>query len=327
MVCSGVGDVPQDDSVATPRPFSLIDRGMVPTEESDESLDSHWAIAVIGPAERAELLAFAEQASRKIVAGLLPDAASLPERLLPLASAYEFAAREWLDLEGLGNPGAAPSPQESDLRRRRIEFGARRAFVLSAPLPLEETDPAGAVYHTLLLGALAEVAGRQGDYRSWLALVARDVFASSDAAAPWDLTLLRWAVELWTEVLDGSGPSGLTHAMELVATIREQRPQREADFLAALDESAEMRARFYLFALFHLTEAATEVLLYRLHGRPADARYRVFVSLSLAREATVGDTRMHPALEWLYEAAARVLERRTPQLELLSERGVETRVH
>lgn len=312
---------------AVTRPLSLIGRGMAPNEGTDESLDSHWAVAVIGPAERAELLAFAEQAARRIAAGTLPDPNSLPERLLPLASAYEFAAREWLDLEGLGNPGAAPTPQESEIRRRNIELGARRAFQLGMPIPLEDTDPTGAVYHALLLAALAEVAGRQAEYRSWLALLREHIFPADATGAPWDLTLLRRAVELWIEVLGGSGPSGLQRAMELVATIREERPSREAEFLTRLDENAEMRARFYLFALFHLTEAATEVLLFRLHGKPHDARYRVFVSLTLAREATVGDARMHPALEWLYEAAARVIERRTPQLELLPESGVGTRVH
>ncbi|HEX7938801.1 MAG TPA: hypothetical protein VF483_07385, partial [Gemmatimonadaceae bacterium] len=62
---------------------------------------------------------------------------------------------------------------------------------------------------------------------------------------------------------------------------------------------------------------ATELLLYRLHGEPADVRQRVFVALSLAGEATAGDARIHSALDWLYEAAAHIATRRTPQLDLL----------
>lgn len=299
---------------------------MVPLDGMDESLDSHWAVAVIGPEERAFLLAFAERAARRIVAGDWPGEEAIPDRLLPLASAYEFAAREWLDLEGLGNPGAAPTEAESDHRRGRLEYGAHRAFLLGAALPLEDSDQLGALYHALLLAALAQIAGHEAEYRGWLALH-RDTLFRADGEERWDVQLLRYAVELWTEVLAGTGPSGLDHAMELVATIREQRPLRDAEFLAGQDESEEMRLRFYLFALSHLTDAATEVLLYRLHGKPDDVRYRVFVSLSLAREATIGDARMHPPLEWLYEAAVRVIERRTPQLELLPESELGTRVH
>lgn len=299
---------------------------MVPLDGTDESLDSHWAVAVIGPEERASLLAFAERAARRMASGDWPGDESIPERLLPLASAYEFAAREWLDLEGLGNPGAAPSAEESEVRRARLELGAHRAFLLGAALPLEDTDQTGALYHALLLAALAQISGHESEFRSWLALH-RGVLFHAAATERWDVLLLRYAVELWTEILSGTGPSGLQRAMELVATIREQRPLRDAEFLADLEESEEMRLRFYLFALSHLTDAATEVLLYRLHGRPEDVRYRVFVSLSLAREATIGDARMHPPLEWLYEAAVRVIERRTPQLELLPESEIGTRVH
>lgn len=308
------------------RPHSLIDIQMAPAEETDESLDTHWAVAVIGPDERAELLAFAERAARRMLAGDWQYDQPLPERLLPLASAYEFAARELLDLEGLGNPGASGSPEESAARRSRIDTGARRAFVLSAPIPLEDSDQAGALYHALLLAALAEISGRAAAFDSWLAAHGERLFTAVPAER-WDHTLLRYTVELWAEVLGGTGPSGLARAMELVATIREQRPHRERQFLSTLDETEEIRARFFLFALFHLTEAATEVLLYRLHGKPDDARFRVYVSLSLAREAMIGDARMHPPIEWLNEAAGRVIERRTPQLELLPNAESGTRVH
>jgi len=87
--------------------------------------------------------------------------------------------------------------------------------------------------------------------------------------------------------------------------------------LEGADETAEMSLRFFFFALHHLTDAATELLLFRLHGEPPDVRQRIFVALSLAGEATAGDARSHAALDWLYEAAARIIARRTPQLDLL----------
>jgi hypothetical protein len=90
-----------------------------------------------------------------------------------------------------------------------------------------------------------------------------------------------------------------------------------------------MTQRFFFFALHHLTDAATELLLYRLHGEPADVRQRVFVALSLAGEATAGDARIHAALDWLYEAAIRIVARRTPQLDLLPNQATRatTRAH
>jgi hypothetical protein len=87
--------------------------------------------------------------------------------------------------------------------------------------------------------------------------------------------------------------------------------------LALADEAAGTMLRFFFFALHHLTDGATELLLYRLHGKPDDIRQRLFVALSLAAEATAGDARIHAALDWLYEAAAGIVARRTPQLDLL----------
>jgi hypothetical protein len=86
----------------------------------------------------------------------------------------------------------------------------------------------------------------------------------------------------------------------------------------------EMPLRFFFFAMHHLTDAATELLLFRLHGEPHDIRQRLFVALSLAGEATSGDARIHAALDWLYEAAARIVARRTPQLDLLPHQSTRT---
>src|SRR5205085_4648341 len=188
-------------------------------------------------------------------------------------------------------------------------------------------DEVGALYRALLVTALGHVAAQGDALRVWINVHRRQLFPGDDRELRWDLLLLRRNVELWSEVLAGSGPSGLERAMEIVATVREERVTRERELLASFDESEEMRMRFYLFALFHLTEAATELLLYRLHGAPNDVTQRVYVALSLARSATSGDMQILPALEWLYESAACVIEQRTPQLELLPEGERDGRVH
>jgi hypothetical protein len=288
----------------------------LPMDDASESLDAHWAVAVFEPADRKELLAFAEQVRRGILTGTWEVDSPVSESLLPLSSAYELAARERLDLFGVGHPNSTASAEQRSERARYIELGARRAFDLAVAIPLDDTDAHGVLYHTLLLSALATVAGRDTEFRGWLVLHRAKLF-ERNVDDDWATEYLRAIVELWTDVLEGAGPSGLDRAMELVATIRENRPDRERDTLDDADETSEMSLRFFFFALHHLTDAATELLLFRLHGEPDDVRQRIFVALSLAGEATAGDARIHAALDWLFEAAARIVARRTPQLDLL----------
>jgi hypothetical protein len=294
---------------------------MIQVDDAGDLLDAHWAVAVFEPADRKELLAFAEEVRRKLLAGTWSVNTDVPEQLLPLSSAYELAARERLDLFGLGHPNSPATVEQRAERARFVELGARRAFDLGVSIPLGGTDAGGSLYQALLLAALGTVAGRDTEYRSWLTLHRERLFEGLKAD-DWALTYLRAIVELWTDVLQGAGPSGLDRAMEIVATIRETRPSRETAALSAGDETVEMRLRFFFFALHHLTDAATELLLYRLHGEPTDIRQRLFVALSLAGEATAGDARIHSALDWLFEAAVRIATRRTPQLDLLPGSGM-----
>lgn len=285
-------------------------------DDAADSLDAHWAVAVFDSADRRELLSFAEDVRRRVLAGTWTANSPVSEQLLPLSSAYELAARERLDLSGVGNPNTTATAEQRAERARLLELGARRAFDLAIAIPIDEADAHGALYHTLLLDALAIVAGRDTEFRGWLALHRDALFGA--VGEDWPTQYLSIVVELWTEVLEGVGPSGLEHAMELIATIRERRPDHERETLEGADEEDEMSLRFFFFALHHLTDAATELVLFRLHGDPPDIRQRLFVALSLAGEATAGDSRIHAALDWIYEAAIRVVARRTPQLDLLS---------
>lgn len=285
-------------------------------DDAGESLDAHWAVAVFDAADRRQLLAFAEDVRRQILAATWEVDSAVSDQLLPLSSAYELAARERLDLFGIGHPNTTASVEQRSDRARFLALGARKAFDLAVAIPLDDTDAHGVLYHTLLLSALAAVAGRDTEFRGWLVLQRARLFQSA-IDDDWPTEYVRYIVELWTDVLNGAGPSGLERAMELIATIRENRPARERETLDGADEDSEMSLRFFFFALHHLTDAATELLLFRLHGEPDDIRQRMFVALSLAGEATAGDARIHAALDWLFEAAARIVARRTPQLDLL----------
>ena len=285
-----------------------------------DTFDRHWAVKVVTPEDRANAVSFAMGIMSRICAGEIPATSTeIPEYFVPLAGAYVIAAREWLDFEGAASPSAILSGEQQTQRTAHIEVGADRAFVLTAALPVEPTERVAALYRALLLAGLAQLGNKQTEFRHWLRAYEHVLFPPTEDENRWDLVLLRRVAELWTDVLRGAGPSGLERGMELIASIREERPVREPAFMQTIEPADETRIRFYLFTLFHLTEAATELLLFRLHGEPEAIEPRLYSHFSLAREAAGGDPRLDASFDWLYEAARRVVELRTAQLELLPE--------
>jgi hypothetical protein len=107
--------------------------------------------------------------------------------------------------------------------------------------------------------------------------------------------------------------------MEIIASIREERPDREARLLAAVSPDEHARLKLHLFSLFHLAEAATDLLLFRLHGEPETVTHQLYGRLLLAREGAAGDPRLDATCDWLFEASRLVVEARSSQLELMSE--------
>ena len=285
-----------------------------------DSLDRHWAVKVVSPEDRAAAIQYGMSVLTRLCTGEPIDrSATLPEFVVPLAGAYAIAAGDWLDFEGAASPSAILSAGQEAQRAAHIEVGADRAFILTAALPVEPEERVAALYRTLLLGGLAELGHKHAEFRCWLRANEDILFRRTENEARWDLVLLRRVVELWTHVLRGAGPSGLEHAMEIVASIREERPVREAEFFATVDPADEPRMRFFAFTLFHLTEAATELLLFRLHGEPERVDARMYRHFALARDAAGGDPRLDASFDWLYEASRRVVAQRTAELELLPE--------
>jgi hypothetical protein len=285
-----------------------------------ETLDRHWAVKVVTPEDRAVSVRYAMGVlTRMATGGPGPAEADIPEFVVPLSGAYVIAASEWLDFEGAASPTARLSAEQEAQRTAHIESGADRAFILTASLPIERNERIAALYRTLLLSGLAQLGHKQTEFRHWLRAHEDVLFPPREDEARWDIVILRRMAELWTHLLRGAGPSGLQHAMELVASIREERPVREPAFLATVSEADESRTRFYLFTLFHLTEAATELLLFRLHGEPERIDARLYGHFTLARDAAGGDPRLDASFDWLYEASRRVVAQRTAQLELLPE--------
>jgi hypothetical protein len=287
-----------------------------------ETLDRHWAVKVVTPEDRAAAIQYGMGMLTRLGSGEpVTDAEAPPEFVVPLAGASVIAAGEWLDFEGAASPSVLLSADQQAQRVAHIEAGADRAFILTAALPLEPDERVAALYRTLLLAGLAELSHKHNELRHWLRAHDALLFPPTEDESRWDLLLLRRVVELWIDVLRGAGPSGLDHAMELVASIREERPVREPAFLATVDAADETRMRFFMFTLFHLTEAATDLLLFRLHGEPERVETRLYGHFSLARDAAGGDPRLDASFDWLYEASRRIVAQRTAQLELLPERS------
>jgi hypothetical protein len=292
----------------------------LPQHNALDTLDRHWAVKVVTPEDRAAAIHYGMGVLTRLVGGeSMADAAPPPDFVVPLAGAYVIAASEWLDFEGAASPSAMLSIEQEAQRAAHIEIGADRAFILTAALPVEADERIASLYRALLLAGLSQLANRQTEFRHWLRAHDDMLFPADAEAARWDIALLRRIVELWTHVLRGAGPSGLEHAMEIVASIREDRPVREPQFTATVDTVDEGRTRFFLFTLFHLTEAATELLLFRLHGEPERIESRLYSHFTLARDAAGGDPRLDASFDWLYEASRRIVAQRTAQLELLPE--------
>jgi hypothetical protein len=291
------------------------------TESALETIDNHWAVRVVDSEDRAAAVRYAVAVMNRIAAGDATRVDGMPPLIVPLGSAYALAGRELLDFEGAGAPTTLLTERQSAVRRVHLEAAASQAFLLVAALPVD-TNPdehPAMLYRTLMLTALARVGGRSKEFEQWLLLFGRVVFPSLRADDRWDLIMLRRVVELWTHILRGNGPSGLRNAMEIIASIREERPDREAELMAEVPQDEQPRLKLHLFSLFHLAEAATDLLLFRLHGEPESVTHQLYGRLLLAREGAAGDPRLDATCDWLFEASRLVVEARNSQLELMSE--------
>lgn len=282
---------------------------MATVRAAADPLELHWAIAAIDAERRAAALAVADAARARGAAGAAVASADDLAEVELLAGAYDLAARD--RLEQLRSP---PPGRDVEVLEAQLADGAAHALALYAALPLPD-DAAALWQRALHLRALAEVAGARAEWTRWMA-VHEAALPGQDAGAAWDVALLGRLVRLWDDLLQRSGPGELEAVMESIATIREERPAREQRLLARLDADARVAARFYLFALYHAVDAATELMLFLRHGAPADIARRLALRFSLAREATAGDFALDVLFTWLYAAAMRVVRRRTAQLEI-----------
>ena len=235
------------------------------------NLDRHWAVKVVTPEDRATTVRYAMGVLTRLVhrraAGRDRDAAGFrrsPRRRL--RDRRERMAR----LRGSRIADGAALPRTA--RRsapRTSRLGADRAFMLTAALPVDPAERVAALYRTLLLGrprAARQQANRVPPLAEGVRIAALPAHRGRRALGSRAAATRRRAVDaraarrrsLGTRARDGDhrvDPRGASDARSGV--LRHGRRRRR------------IGSASFSFTLFHLTEAATELLLFRVHGEPA----------------------------------------------------------
>ena len=278
------------------------------TSTSNGFFETHWAVAALPADERQASLALAERicASGEPPPEFDDDAR---ERLAEIAGAYDLAVRERLDALS-----ALRMDEITESSRADIEAGASRAFVLQ----LVTAHPIGRIERALRmmgLAAMAEVANRRGDWDRWLPRFESDSPDLLDWATPWPEYVLLHVAEIWRLLLR-EGIAGRERVMELIARLRERRPEQEALLYARLTGREAARAKYVCFIYYQLLDSATDLTLYLRHEEPREIVRHFAVYFSLARAAASGDLELEGVLSWLHAAAIRAARPRPAQLEL-----------
>jgi hypothetical protein len=270
-------------------------------------VDRHWAVAAFGPAQtllaRAAAIVGGDAADDGLAA---PLDASESSAAVQLAAAYGLAGRD------LAAQLARAGPDDFRIAQEQVELAASRSFLLYSALPAPE-DARELALRKLHLAALAEVGSLAPHWDRW-----RHAHPTPPGRAerPWDVALVEYLADAWTELLRREGGAEFPRAMEILATVREERPPREAALLLGLSQREAERTRFYLFALYHAVDAATDLLMFFLHHRPAHIANALSLHFGLAKEATSGDLQLDVLFSWMYVAALRVSQGHTQQLNL-----------
>ena len=272
--------------------------------------ESHWAVAALEAPERHAAIGHAER-----VCANGPPAPPIDdlehERLTEISGAYDLAVRERLDALS-----ALRIDEITDSARSELEHGASRAFVLQLTLPVPEPRSERAL-RVLQLAAMADVANRRGDWDRWSpVLVAPGASPESlDWSTPWPEYVLVHVSEMWRTLLHDPA-AGRGRAMELIARLRERRPEQEALLYARLTGREAARAKYICFISYQLVDAATDLTVYLKHDEPREIIRHFTVYFSLARAAASGDLELEGVLSWLHAAAIRTVKPRPTQLEL-----------
>lgn len=280
---------------------------------SFDLLESHWAVAAIDHDARRRALAIAEERWNRRDAGQLAlEDDDENTAIGVLATAYDVAALDIL----VDATGALATDPGTVRGASPIVAGASRAFTLHAALPLPRGDAEAMSYRLLHISSLAVIGHREDDFVEWLRLQQPIAPPPSPGGAPWDATLRANLADIWITLAKPPEPGGYENVIARIGALRESREQAERALLQPLDRDAAMRARFQLFALHHLMDAAASLTMYLTRGEPASILGRLSLHFTMARSAATGESMLDIALAWMHGASYVLARRRSEQLSL-----------
>ena len=266
-----------------------------------ETLRNHWAVSAVGDdLERAENLVDKLKAHRAVGEQLAFDLAqdgsdiSFLERI---ALAYEMAAIEGLD------ELSRPEGRDCKLREQAVA-ASYRAFDIRSLMPVPEEQNAR-LFFVLQLSVLAYCGDRWPDLKRWYREndKALDVPDVNDSL--WDQRLLIRIFDCWTSLFRKQGWDDLNRISGIIAELRKEQAQFEADRLNNGSQVEDRAVAFRLVALYHWAKGTELLANYVLKG----ADENPFAGLDKHFEAAINaavassDSRHELILRWLHAAS------------------------
>ena len=268
-------------------------RRMPPPDAIDRA-ERHWAIAAIDQQSRTRALGVATDRWTRRDDSLEPLDGATIARIADLATAYDMAAVEAVDVVA-STPAALPDLADDFLA------AASRALTLQFALPVEGIAEARRPFRVLHVTALAGLAGRIDECRDWETIHREQLEASSPVGA-----ITARTVGLWSRIFYANhGDAELAE----IASVREELALATARAEGTQDALALVRVRV-------LVHAASDLASYIARGEPADILVRLDAQLRALRASMPADAVVRAASAWLLLGAARVAMLRTEQLPL-----------
>lgn len=278
------------------------------SEKALNDLDSHWAIKAIAPAHRERAI---EVARYRLVQTAVGKQMSLEfsereddeSNLEKVAMAYELAA-----IEGIDASLRPTGDEANELLRDQAQAGAFRAYELRRALPVP-TDDAARTFEVLHRGALAYCSDRWTDLRRWLKENPNLVAAPSVANAAWDERVLYRIYDCWIRLFRKNQWDDLDRVREIIAGLRVDQKQHEADLLEAAKQTGSNAVAFRLVALYHWAKATEQLAVFMLQGMPPAIDTELDQHFESARSAAqdASDASLDVLLRWLHIASRRMV--------------------
>jgi replicative superfamily II helicase len=281
---------------------------MLVTEEALLQVDSHWAVAAIGDAERDRGIEVAKaklvrQATGHQLSLSFTDRATDESLIERLSLAYEIAASEGLD--ALLNPSSATTNKEL---QSQAQAGAWRAFEFRRLVKVP-TVPEERIFHILHLASLAYCGDRWSDLRRWIQEHEEETTAPSVADALWDKRVLYRLFDCWVRLFRKDGWDDIDQVHEIIAGLRSDQDEYEKQLLVSENSFEGRVVAMRLVALYHLAKSTEILATYVLQGAPASVNEDIDKHFEAAINAAPGthDASLEVLLKWLHITSRRMI--------------------